>query len=148
MYAGHSAWLLVPTAITNCQMSPFQKTATTPCLFAPIAGEGAFATVEQCQYTPASGGPSRMVAVKKLKPEAGAQKIDLDCFMAEVGSGHRVQSSGMRGKGWRGSIRGVREAGAGSRLQGADRTLYRVPEQVQVSTAQRFERGRPGSPQL
>ena len=69
-------------------------------------GEGAFATVEKCVYTPklseeeaspktpqspmASDCPSspkpvmREVAVKKLKPEVVKNESDMDSFMAEV----------------------------------------------------------------
>lgn len=47
-------------------------------------GEGAFATVEQCLYTPKSGGKPVMVAVKKLKPEIKANEEDMVSFMSEV----------------------------------------------------------------
>ena len=51
------------------------------------SGEGAFAVVEQCAYTPggAKGGFSLMVAVKKLKPGLVNREEDLASFMAEVG---------------------------------------------------------------
>ena len=50
------------------------------------SGEGAFAVVEQCAYTPggAKGGPSIMVAVKRLKPGVVSKEEDLTSFMAEV----------------------------------------------------------------
>lgn len=47
-------------------------------------GEGAFATVEQCLYTPKSGARPVMVAVKKLKPEIVSHPEDLASFIAEV----------------------------------------------------------------
>ena len=51
------------------------------------AGEGAFALVEQCRYTPrGAGGASMMVAVKRLKPGIVSREEDLVAFMDEVGS--------------------------------------------------------------
>lgn len=47
-------------------------------------GEGAFATVEQCVYTPKSGAKPAMVAVKKLKPEVKANEEDMVSFMSEA----------------------------------------------------------------
>ena len=74
------------------------------------AGEGAFAVVELCHYTPrpksapaggSGGGPAPQpvpVAVKKLKPEIVSQPEDLKSFLAEVW--------GWRRCGWRGRGRG------------------------------------------
>lgn len=47
-------------------------------------GEGGFAVVEQCLYTPKSGEPPSMVAVKKLKPEILKSEADLKLFLDEV----------------------------------------------------------------
>lgn len=49
-------------------------------------GEGAFAVVELCTYTPKapSNRKPMKVAVKKLKPEIVDQDEDLKSFMAEV----------------------------------------------------------------
>ncbi|KAJ9520847.1 hypothetical protein QJQ45_014048, partial [Haematococcus lacustris] len=49
-----------------------------------VLGEGAFATVELCEYTATPGECSRMVAVKKLKPAALASPEDLKSFQTEV----------------------------------------------------------------
>lgn len=73
-----------------------------------------------------------MVAVKKLKPEAGAHKIDLDCFMAEVMPRSQRMCIRSLGKGWQGS---VSDAGGRCRVEVA-RTLCNdalSQEQVQAS---------------
>ncbi|GAX83888.1 hypothetical protein CEUSTIGMA_g11313.t1 [Chlamydomonas eustigma] len=47
-------------------------------------GEGAFAVVEQCLYTPKSGAKPYQVAVKKLKPSIVSHEEDLQSFLAEI----------------------------------------------------------------
>ncbi len=47
-------------------------------------GEGAFAVVEQCLYTPKSGAAPCPVAVKKLKTTIMTNDEDLKSFMSEV----------------------------------------------------------------
>jgi serine/threonine protein kinase len=51
-----------------------------------VIGEGAFATVEKCLYTPSEWGgqQTKIVAVKKLKPEIVSNEPDLKSFMDEV----------------------------------------------------------------
>lgn len=50
------------------------------------AGEGAFAIVEKCIYTPASGDvrAPQTVAVKRLRPEVMENQTDVDAFLKEV----------------------------------------------------------------
>lgn len=52
-----------------------------------VIGEGAFATVEKCLYTPSEWGgqQTKIVAVKKLKPDIVSNEPDLLSFMSEVG---------------------------------------------------------------
>ncbi len=57
------------------------------CL-ARSAGEGAFATVEKCEFSPTSGngqvaGRKQVVAVKRLKPEITSDPQELQAFMHE-----------------------------------------------------------------
>jgi len=47
-------------------------------------GEGGFAVVEECLYSPPSGIDPYPVAVKKLKPAAVDSAIDMDSFVAEI----------------------------------------------------------------
>lgn len=46
-------------------------------------GEGAFATVEKCEYIPPTG-PPRIVAVKKLKANIMQNEVDVTSFINEV----------------------------------------------------------------
>ncbi|KAL6748455.1 kinase-like domain-containing protein [Haematococcus lacustris] len=60
-----------------------------------VLGEGAFATVELCEYTATPGDCSRMVAVKKLKPAALASPEDLKSFQTEVALMRKLKHKGI-----------------------------------------------------
>ncbi|GFH29522.1 protein kinase domain-containing protein [Haematococcus lacustris] len=60
-----------------------------------VLGEGAFATVELCEYTATPGQCSRMVAVKKLKPAALASPEDLKSFQTEVALMRKLKHKGI-----------------------------------------------------
>lgn len=49
-----------------------------------VLGQGAFARVDACMYTPDGGGKPYIVAVKRLKLELFRNQEDLDLFLKEV----------------------------------------------------------------
>ncbi|KAJ9530986.1 hypothetical protein QJQ45_028871, partial [Haematococcus lacustris] len=55
-----------------------------PLSLLAAAGEGAFAVVEECEYSRGEGGRSRRVAVKRLRAETLSSPGDMAAFVREV----------------------------------------------------------------